>query len=79
MPLSLLFSGLDSPSSLLLLGDTLHIFVALTWTLSSMPTSLALGSPKLDAVLQVQPHQCTVEGKDCLPQPAGNALPNAAS
>lgn len=39
---------------------------------------LLLGSPALDRVLQVWPHQCRVEGKDHLPWPAGNTLANAA-
>lgn len=33
---------------------------------------------KLDTVLEVHPHQCWAEGKDHVPQPAGNTLPAAA-
>jgi len=40
--------------------------------------SLVLGSPEMDTVLQLWPHQCLVEGKDHLPQSAGNTLSNAA-
>ena len=39
---------------------------------------LVLGSPELNTVLQVWPHQCWVEGKAPLPRPAGHTLPNAA-
>lgn len=37
---------------------------------------LVLGSLELDTVLQVWPDQCWAEGKDHLPWPAGNTLPN---
>lgn len=40
--------------------------------------SLVMGSPELELVLSVWPHQCRVEGKDCLPQPTGNTPPKAA-
>ena len=38
---------------------------------------LELGSPELDAVLQMGPHQRRAEGKKNLPQPAGHTPPNA--
>lgn len=37
-------------------------------------TFLVLGNPSLDTVL----YQCLIEGKDYLPKPAGNTLPNEA-
>ena len=40
--------------------------------------SFVLGSPELVIVLQVWPHQCSVEGKDHLPQSAGYTPPSAA-
>jgi len=40
---------------------------------------LVLGSPELDPVLLLQHHQCLVEGKNLLPWPADDPLPNAAN
>lgn len=40
---------------------------------------LVLGSPELDPVLPLQHHQCLVEGKNLLPWPADDPLPNAAN
>ncbi|XP_075604140.1 sodium/potassium-transporting ATPase subunit beta-1-interacting protein 2 isoform X3 [Balearica regulorum gibbericeps] len=39
---------------------------------------LSKGSPKLDPALWGWLHQCRVDGRDHLPQPAGSALPDAA-
>jgi len=38
--------------------------------------SLVLWSPQMDLALQIWPQQCLVEGKDHLPQPFDNDLPN---
>lgn len=80
IPLSLLFSKLNSPSSLDLSSkercssrrrdDPQIIFVTLPWSLLSM--SFLLESPALDPALQVWLHQCCVEQKDHLPKPSGN-------
>ncbi|XP_048796179.1 uncharacterized protein LOC125691181 isoform X2 [Lagopus muta] len=43
-----------------------------------LPVCFVLGSPELDAVLQVRPQQGRAEGEDRLPRPAGHALCNAA-
>lgn len=55
-----------------------HLRVLLLDSLGYIRVSLALGSPKLDPVLSVWPHQCWAEGKDYCPPSAGDALPNAA-
>lgn len=55
-----------------------HLRVLLLESLGYIRVSLALGSPKLDPVLSVWPHQCWAEGKDYCPPSAGDALPNAA-
>ncbi|XP_052520385.1 uncharacterized protein LOC128071565 isoform X3 [Tympanuchus pallidicinctus] len=39
-----------------------------------IPVFFLLGSPELDAVLQMRPYQDVVEGEDHLPRPAGHAL-----
>jgi len=36
-----------------------------------------VGSPELDTVLQMRPHQGSVEGKENLPRPAGHTLLDA--
>jgi len=54
-------------------SSPLIIFVALFWICSRGSMSL-LGSPELHTILQLWPHQDWVEGKEDLPQPAGNAL-----
>lgn len=46
--------------------------------LKYVPASLALGSPELDRVLWVWPHQSWAEEKDHLPWVAGSTSPNAA-
>jgi len=38
---------------------------------------LKLGSPEVDTVLQMWPHQVSVEGEDHLPAPTGHTLCNA--
>lgn len=52
----------------------LIILVSLHWTLSSSSTSLILGSPEPDTVLQVWPHQCQGEKKDYLPALLSNRV-----
>jgi len=79
--LSLLFPRLKTPSSL---SPCLHgrcsspliIITALCWTASTKLMSLVLWSPQMDLALQIWPQQCLVEGKDHLPQPFDNDLPN---
>jgi len=34
--------------------------------------------PKLNTVLEVQPHQCRVQGHDNLPTPAGHTVPDTS-
>ena len=47
-------------------------------SLYRMNVSLVLGSPELDTILRVWPHQCWAEWKDCLSQSASYTTPNAA-
>jgi len=59
--LSLLFSRLNSPSSLSLSSyvSPLIILVALCWALQYvMSMSFVLGNPELDPARQVRPYQC---------------------
>jgi len=37
---------------------------------------LVVRGSKLNTVLQVQPHQCQVQGHDPLPTPAGHTIPD---
>ncbi|PKU36140.1 hypothetical protein llap_13557 [Limosa lapponica baueri] len=41
-----------------------------------LPVLLELGSPELDPVLQMGPHQGSVKGQDNLSRPAGHILPD---
>jgi len=60
-----MLSSPNHPRSLLL--DSLQYFLIL----------LELGSPELDTVLQMGPHQGKVEGEKNLPPPAGHTLLHA--
>jgi len=53
------------------LGSTL-------WPSSRWSVSPVLRTPYLDAVGQMKPHQCRVEGQDRLPRSAGHASVDAA-
>jgi len=55
-----------------------HLGSPLLDSLQCVCASLVLGSPELDTAPQMWPLPCCAEGKDHLPWPAGNALPNAA-
>ncbi|KAK4817391.1 hypothetical protein QYF61_012097 [Mycteria americana] len=82
-PLSLLFSRLNSPSSL---GSVLPLLIRLVLqtlhqlrcpsldTLQHLNVSLVVGGPKLNTVFEVRPHQCRVQGHDHFPSPAGHAI-----
>jgi len=82
--LSLLFSRLNSPSSLSPSLDVrcsrpLVILVAFHWTLSIMSMSLVYSRAlNWTTLLQVWPHLCRVGGKEHLLQPSGSNPPNAA-
>jgi len=68
--LSILFSRLSSPSFLSLSiyerVSSYHHGLLLN-SFQYVHVSLVLESPELDTVLQMGPHQCSVEGKDHLP------------
>lgn len=51
-----------------------NIYVAFHW-----PLSMSLLSPQLDTVLQVQPHQCCMMGKDHISWQIGNIVPTIAN
>lgn len=79
IPLNLLFSQLNSPSSqpALIMGDApVHAFMALPWALSSTSIPSLSREPTLDtccrSMLQLQ--QCPTEGKD--QSPAGTTPPH---
>jgi len=44
--------------------------------LQQLNVLLLVSGPKLNAVLEVQPHQCQVQGHDHLPAPAGHTVPD---
>jgi len=76
-PRSLLFSRLNSPSSLSL--SSLERYSTLcSPTLDALHVSPVLRTPYLDTVLQVSPHQCCAERQDHLPRPAGHTSFDAA-
>ena len=60
-----------------LIGEVFHpldsFFVALVWICSNRYFSPVLRTPHLDAVLQVRPYQCRVEGHAYLSWPVGNS------
>ena len=74
-PLSLLQD--EQPFLIQGMLQALIISVVLCWTLSRRSLSFELMSPKLDAALQVWPHQGRAEGKDHLPRPAGHSILSA--
>ncbi|PKU35560.1 hypothetical protein llap_14136 [Limosa lapponica baueri] len=47
-------------------------------SLQQFPVPLELGSPELDAVFQLWPHQFRVKGENDLPRPTGHTSPYAA-
>ena len=47
-------------------------------TLQKLNVLLEVRGPKLNTGLQVQPHQCWVQGHDHLPTPAGHAVPDTS-
>lgn len=71
---SRLTSSTSQPFQYLRCSRTLN---HLCWTLY-IHVFLVMGSPELELVLSMWPHQCWVEGKDYLPQPTGNTPPKAA-
>ena len=84
IPLCLLFSRLKQSqlSQSFLMWELLQSFHHLGGPSQDSPqcvqASLVLGSPALDTVIQVWPHQCWREGKDHLPWSGGSSLFNAA-
>ena len=46
--------------------------------LQQLNVLLVVRGPKLNTVLQVQPHQCRVQGHDPLPTPAGHTIPDTS-
>ena len=46
--------------------------------LQQLSVFLLVRGPKLNTVLEVQPHQCRVQGHDHLPTPAGHTVPDTS-
>lgn len=78
-----LFLRLNSPTSQpFFTGEMIqslnHLHGALLDNFQHLHVCLVLKSSELDTAVQVWPHQCWIEGKDHLPRPVGNTLPNEA-
>ena len=70
-------SQLSQPSLIGEMLQSLHLRGPLLDSVHSAHVFLVLGTPELDAVLQMWPYQCRVEGRYDLLWSAGNALSNA--